>query len=92
MVCDTPLKTGLLLYLSLDKQAIEIIADRGIVVDNEQWVEVSNVLVTYFKNKQFREGLVEAVKLIEGVLKTACPQGAESDDGKDYLPNEPVIL
>ena len=91
-VWDTPLKTGLLLYLSLDKQAIEIIADRGIVVDNEQWVEVSNVMVTYFKNKQFREGLVEAVKLIEGVLKTACPQSTEDDDGKDYLPNEPVIL
>lgn len=91
-VWDTPHKTGLLLYISLDRQAIEIIADRGVAVDNEQWVEISNVLVTYFKNKQFREGLVEAVKLIEGVLKTACPQSNGDDGSVDYLPNEPVIL
>lgn len=91
-VWDTPQKTGLLLYLSLDRQAIEIIADRGIVVDAEQWVEISSLLATYFKNKQFREGLAEAVKRIEEVLKQACPQSTESADAKDYLPNEPVIL
>ncbi|WP_258553819.1 TPM domain-containing protein [Oligella ureolytica] len=90
-VWDTPLNTGLLLYLSLDRQAIEIIADRGIAVDNEQWVEISNVLVTYFKNKQFREGLVEAVRLIEEVLQKSCPQCTDGD-GEDYLPNTPVIL
>lgn len=91
-VWDTPLKTGLLLYLSLDRQAIEIIADRGIVVDNEQWVEINNVLATYFKNKQFREGLVEAVRCIEEVLRVSCPQSPDSDDAMDHLPNAPVIL
>ena len=91
-VWDTPQKTGLLLYLSLDRQAIEIIADRGIVVDDEQWVEISSVLAGYFKNKQFREGLVAAVKQIEAILNEACPQSEQSASGEGFLPNEPVIL
>lgn len=91
-VWDTPLNTGILLYLSLDRQAIEIIADRGIEVADEQWVEVSVLLANYFKNKQFREGLETAVKQIEAILNAACPHGAETDSGENFLPNEPVIL
>lgn len=91
-VWDTPLNTGVLLYLSLDRQAIEIIADRGIEVADEKWVEVSASLADYFKNKQFCEGLEAAVKQIQGILNIACPRCAESDSCDDFLANEPVIL
>lgn len=91
-VWDTPLNTGLLLYLSLDRQAIEIISDRGIQVEDERWVEVSILLADYFKNKQFREGLLAAVKHIEGILAEACPPVDEQFEDKDLLSNEPVIL
>lgn len=91
-VWDTPANTGLLLYLSLDRQAIEIIADRGIEVPDEQWVEVSVLLANHFKDKQFREGLQAAVEQIEAILSVACPQCPISDTNEDFLPNEPVIL
>ncbi|XVN73001.1 hypothetical protein AAEX37_00053 [Oligella sp. MSHR50489EDL] len=91
-VWDTPLNTGVLLYLSLERQAIEIIADRGIEVEDERWVEVSTTLARSFKNKQFCEGLQAAVKQIGEILTEACPypDSAERSDG--VLANEPVIL
>lgn len=97
-VWDTPLKTGLLLYLSLDRQAIEIIADRGIGVDNSQWVAVTELIAQHFQQKQFREGLVSAVKQIEDLLTTACPldnssqADNEAEQGEGHLANTPVIL
>ena len=91
-VWDTPSNTGVLLYLSLDKQGIEIITDRGIEVDNERWVEISASLAVYFKNKQFREGLIEAVKQIEAVLIEACPRCEEDGPHVDILANDPVML
>lgn len=91
-VWDTPLNTGLLLYLSLERQAIEIVADRGIQVADEKWVEVSVLLANYFKNKQFREGLHAAVDQIEAILKAVCPYDNQDDNGENLLPNDPVLL
>ncbi len=91
-VWDTPLNTGVLLYLSLDRQAIEIIADRGIAVAHERWVEVSAALAASFKEKRFCEGLQAAVQQIGDILNLACPDTEPKPEGNDVLANEPVIL
>ncbi len=88
-IWDTPLNSGVLLYIALDQRAIEIIADRGITAENEQWQQVCTRLQQYFKRADYIEGLFDAVDEIERILQIHAPVG---DIQADVLPNEPVII
>ena len=88
-VWDTPLNSGVLLYLALDKKAIEIIADRGIQVPQAQWQQVCARLEARLAKADYIEGLLSAVDDIELILKAHAPQG---ETEADVLPNDPVLL
>lgn len=88
-IWDTPLNSGVLLYISLDQRAIEIIADRGICAQNEQWRQICSGLQTHFEQGEYIEGLLTAVDEIEAVLLAHAPTG---DSSANLLPNEPVII
>lgn len=88
-VWDTPLNSGVLLYLALDQQAIEIIADRGITVTNAQWQQVCVGLQVRFSKADYINGLMEAIDTIQALLKEHAPQG---DNDVNVLPNEPVFI
>lgn len=88
-IWDTPLNSGVLLYIALDQRAIEIIADRGISAQNEQWRHVCTALQTHFEQGDYIEGLLTAVDEIETILLTHAPTG---DSSANILPNEPVII
>ena len=89
-VWDTPLNCGVLLYLALDKRAIEIIADRGIEVSGEQWLQVCADLQARFAKGDYVEGLMAAVDAIQAILKTQAPHS--SDPKANVLSDMPVIL
>ena len=88
-VWDTPLNSGVLLYLALDQQAIEIIADRGISVANTQWQQVCADLQVRFAKADYTNGLMDAIDTIQALLKEHAPQG---DNDANVLPNQPVFI
>lgn len=88
-IWDTPLNSGVLLYLSLDQRAIEVIADRGITASNEQWQQVCTRLQQRLAKADYIDGLMYAVDEIQAILKIHSPLG---DNDANVLSNTPVIL
>ena len=93
-VWDTPLNSGVLLYLALDKRAIEIIADRGIAAGDEQWQQVCADLQARLAKADYVAGLMAAVDAIQAILKTQVPHSGENNSNNkiNALPDMPVIL
>lgn len=89
-VWDTPLNSGVLLYLALDKRAIEIIADRGLAVSNEQWQQICENLQAALAKGDYVAGLMAAVDDILVILKTQSPYSNGNE--ANVLPDMPVIL
>lgn len=91
-VWDTPLNTGVLLYLALDKHHIHIIADRGIAAPDELWTTVCDRLQRRLHQKDYAGGMLAAVDEIEQVLRTRAPTLAVGAHNENDLPDEPVFL
>lgn len=89
---DTPLNTGVLLYLSLDKGRIEIIADRGIDAPDQAWQDVCVALQKRLAAADYMPGLLHAIDKIESILRQGCPAFADSDQNTNVLPDDPVML
>lgn len=90
-VWDTPLNTGVLLYLALDRHSIELIADRGVAASGEEWKKVCGRLRDRLRGGDFIEGVLAAVDDIEDICARHCPL-PEGGDTPDELPNRPVLL
>ena len=88
-VWDTPLNSGVLLYLALDQQAIEIIADRGLNVADTQWQQICTDLQTRFAQADYIDALLDTIDSIQALLKAHAPAG---DNDANVLPNEPVVF
>lgn len=91
-VWDTPMRTGLLLYISLNKHKFEIVADRGVAVHAAQWDEVCAILQKRFAAKEYEPGLLQAIGAIEAILQASCTGLQSEDDGHNHLPDTPVLL
>lgn len=91
-VWDTPLNTGVLLYLALDRHHIEIVADRGVQVDSAQWERVCVQLEHDFRQKRFGAGLAAAIDAIEALMRVHTPALPEGQARTDTLPNRPTLL
>ena len=88
-VWDTPLNSGVLLYLALDQQAIEIIADRGLSVTDTQWQQICADLQARFAKADYIDALMDAIDSIQALLKIHAPVG---DNDANVLPNKPVVF
>ncbi|MBB5216472.1 TPM domain-containing protein [Parapusillimonas granuli] len=91
-VWDTPLNTGVLLYLALDRHHIEIIADRGIAAPDDLWAQVCERLQAALREKQYAAGILAAVDDIEAILKTRSAPLPSGAGHVNDLPDEPVLL
>jgi len=89
---DTPLNTGVLLYLALDRRAMHIIADRGVNAADTQWQGVCDRLRERLRLRQYEAGLLAAVDEIEAILTTSCPPLAPGAPNTNDLPDRPVLL
>lgn len=90
-VWDTPLNTGVLLYLALDRHSIQLIADRGVGASDEAWREVCDRLRESLRRGAYVEGMLAAVDDIERICARHCPP-SNGQDKANELPDQPILL
>ena len=92
-VWDTAANNGVLVYLLLADQRIEIVADRGLhgVVSDAQWRGVCQLLEERLRSGEHADAVVAAIHAISDLLTAHFPQAPDSVD-VDELPDHPVFL
>ena len=91
-VWDTEFNSGILLYLNLCEQKVEIVIDRGIQKETEQtvWDEICQKMITQLSKHQYREAVMTGVFSIGEVLNEFYAHSI--DDQNNELSNKPIIL
>jgi uncharacterized membrane protein len=92
-VWDTDERNGVLVYVELADQGIEIVADRGIAahVAKEQWQAICRAMAQRFAAGEFEGGLVAGIERIGDLLAQHFP-AREGERNADELPNRPVVI
>jgi len=90
-VWDTEDNNGVLIYLLLADQKVEITVDRNInkVVKQADWDLICRLMENHFKQKLFAEGVIQGIEEITKLLEKHFPAGEKNIN---ELPNKPVIL
>ena len=91
-VWDTAHNNGVLIYVLLADQAVEIVADRGVSsqrVPVAEWEAVCRLMESHYRSGAFREGSVAGIEAVADVLSRYPP--AFPDAGNE-LPDAPVLL
>jgi len=95
-VWDTEYNSGVLLYLNLCEQTVEIVVDRGIhqATTSETWQKICDHMVTELRNKQYRAAVADGVLQIGEVLNLFYnfQHNKQKSDMLNELPNQPIIL
>jgi uncharacterized membrane protein len=91
-VWDTQHNNGVLIYLLLAENAIEIVADRAIsTTDNADfWPKIVAGLSHHLKQSDFELGLTQAVEEISALLVQQFPVGSEQVNPNE-LSNRPDV-
>jgi uncharacterized membrane protein len=92
-VWDTEQNNGVLIYVEMADQQIEIIADRGIAkhVTAEQWKAIASVMRDRFRTNAYEAGAIEAIQAVGAALARHFPLG-EGERNPNELPDYPVVL
>ena len=92
-VWDTAANNGVLVYLLLADQRIEIVADRGLagLVSDEQWRGVCLLMEERLRAGEYADGVVAGIEAVGDLLALHFPQEPGGVD-EDELPNQPVFL
>lgn len=77
---ETKLRNGVLIYLAVRDHKFAILGDEGInnVVGQGFWNDVKDLMLSYFKENRFAEGLEQGIQRCGEKLKTYFPY--QSDD------------
>ncbi|KGQ29783.1 TPM domain-containing protein [Gallibacterium anatis] len=86
----TALRNGVLIYLALQSKQCAIVGDQGIdqYVEADFWKRACDLIVEQAKQKQYTQGIVNAIAMIGERLAQYFPY---QEDDKNELPNEVVI-
>ncbi len=92
-VWDTAANNGVLIYLLLADQRIEIVADRGLApfVSAEQWRGVCVLMEERLRAGEYADGVVAGIEAAGDLLAVHFPQEPGMPD-EDELPDHPVFL
>lgn len=92
-IWDTEANNGVLLYVLLADQAVEIVADRAAArkIDTGSWREICNAFAGACRDGRFEAGTIEAIDRIDRLLTAAFPRAADTA-GSDELSNRPLVL
>tara|TARA_R110000868_G_scaffold112_2_gene1127 strand:+ start:709 stop:1146 length:438 start_codon:yes stop_codon:yes gene_type:complete len=84
---ETQLKNGVLIYLAVKDKTFVICGDQGIndIVANDFWDGTKDIMVTHFKNGNFKQGLIDGILKAGEELKKHFPW---SEDDTNELSNE----
>ncbi len=87
-VWDTEANNGVLIYLLLAEQAIEIVADRGLTrqVPQAEWDALVAAMRQQFRAGQFEAGLAAAIDTVDALLRRHFPL-AEGEINPNELPD-----
>ena len=91
---DTEHNNGVLIYLLLAEQAIEIVADRGLArhVDAARWQDVVGHMSAAFRAGRYEDGLTQALEEVSALLVAHFPEtDGASGPAPNQLPDEPVV-
>ena len=91
-VWDTEFNSGVLLYINLCEQSVEIVIDRGIQKATQQhaWDNICQQLLNQMRQQAYRQAVVDAVIAIGDVLHQFYDQ--KTVDVADELGNAPILL
>lgn len=91
-VWDTEQNTGVLFYVLMAEQRIEIVADRGIAqrVTQAQWDAICARMRDCFAKGQWREGSVQGIGAAHALLRQHFPSTGR--DNPNELPDRPTLL
>ncbi len=80
---QTEARNGVLIYICLQSKQLAILGDEGInnVVEPDFWECTRNLILDYFKNGQYKEGLIKGVLRAGERLKNFFPY--QSDDANE---------
>ncbi len=83
---NTKEENGVLIYVAVEDHEFVIYGDRGIndVVPDDFWESTKDAIVTQFKQKKFKQGLVNGILKAGEQLKKHFPW---SSDTENELPN-----
>jgi uncharacterized membrane protein len=72
---QTELKNGVLIYIAVEDRTFVICGDKGIndLVTTDFWDTTKDVMVSHFKQNQFKQGLIEGILRAGEQLKTYFP-------------------
>jgi uncharacterized membrane protein len=90
-VWDTELNAGVLLYVLMADNDVEIVADRGIAarVTDAEWQAVCDEVKERFRAGDFARGAVVGVQRIGDLLARHFPN---TGGDRNELPDQPVLL
>jgi len=92
-VWDTAANNGVLIYLLIADNDVEIVADRGYngLVTPAEWTEVCRAMESNFRAGRFEQGMLDGIGRVGGVLAAHFP-GVAGSRNPDELANRPAIL
>ncbi len=90
-IWDTEHNNGVLIYLLLAEQNVEILADRGAAsrIPPACWEEVCKAMETAFREGRFEPGVLEGLQRISSLLEEHFPAQAGNPN---ELPDRPLLL
>jgi len=82
---------GVLIYLLLADQDVEIVADRGIDahVGAKGWEKICHDMESDFRRHQFEAGVIKGIEAVSRELAKNFPPDAR---GHNELPDKPVVI
>ena len=91
-VWDTEANNGVLIYLLLAENAIEIVADRGLAsrVAQGEWQAIVARMGSAFRDGRFEDGLTQALEEVSALLVAHFPVAAGQTNPNE-LPDRPVL-
>ncbi len=91
-VWDTEYNSGVLFYLLMAEQRIEIVADRGIAarVAPDEWDAICAVMREQYARGQWRDGSLQGIAAAHALLLKHFPGNDKANP--DELPDRPVLL
>jgi uncharacterized membrane protein len=90
-IWDTAHNNGVLIYLLLADRDVEIVADRGIdvKVGAAGWEKICKEMETDFRAGNFAGGVIKGIQAVSKQLAAHFPKHG---DGKNELPDAPVVI
>jgi len=83
----TEKRNGVLFYLAAKNRRFAVVGDKGInaVVSEDFWDDLKNLLLNYFREERFTEGLIEGISMVGTKLKEHFPY--QTDDVNELSDN-----